>query len=131
MRSTIARIALLLILVLTPLFVVNRMNAQEVPGEVSALSAQDLHNLPVGVMLADDQLDLSLTVLCPVSLQIHAYAFGALLGVMLADDQLDLSLTVLCPGGASVDFNRSIESPLNGEPERPLNFRFTGGVGST
>ena len=112
MRSTIARIALLLILVLTPLFVVNRMNAQEVPGEVSALSAQDLHNLPV-------------------SLQIHAYAFGALLGVMLADDQLDLSLTVLCPGGASVDFNRSIESPLNGEPERPLNFRFTGGVGST
>ena len=112
MRSTIARIALLLILVLTPLFVVNRMNAQDVPGEVSALSAQDLHNLPVGVMLADDMLDLSLTVLCADGLQIHAYAFGAL-------------------RGASVDYRSSIESPLNGEPERSLNFRFTGSVGST
>ena len=112
MRSTIARITLLLILILTPLFIVNRMNAQEVPGEVSAISAQDLHNLPVGVMLADDMLDLSLTVLCPDGLRIHAYAFGA-----------------LC--GASVDVNRSIESPLNGEPERQHFYWIYGGVGST
>ncbi len=110
MRSTIARITLLLILILTPLFIVNRMNAQDVPGEVSALSAQDLHNLPVGVMLADDQLDLPLTVLCPVNFCVDVVAEAR---------------------EASVDYQSMISTARASEPERQHLFSFADGVGNT
>lgn len=110
MRRTIARLAVLLIFILTPLFVVSRLNAQVVPGEVSAVSASDLSDTPAGVMLANDQLDISLTVLC-------------------SDGLWTYTPRVLCE--ASVDYCNSIVSPLNSEPERFTLTRYADEVGNT